>query len=154
MGGWLSVKHLRGLSSSDSIPSNVTLDSYTGSSDYKKASLFNNLFHPVFTQSTLQLPPIEDLHTPTSTLPDVYIGISELDVYEALSTLDTSKAMGIDGIGPKILKRCALALYKPPHHLFLLSLFQHSLPSDWRVHLIIPVFKSGGKSSVRSYRPI
>jgi hypothetical protein len=50
------------------------------------------------------------LHTPTSTLPDVYIGIAELDVYEALSTLDTSKTMGI---GPKILKRCALALYKP-----------------------------------------
>ena len=62
--------------------------------------------------------------------------------------------MGIDGIGPKILKRCALALYKPLHHLFLLSLSQHSLPSDWRVHLIIPVFKSGDKSSVRNYRPL
>ena len=62
--------------------------------------------------------------------------------------------MAIDGIGHKILKRCALALYKPLRHLFLLSLSQHSLPSDWRVHLIIPVFKSGDKSSVRNYRPI
>ena len=145
-------KHLRGLSSSRSIPSIVTLDSHTGSSDYEKASIFNKFFHSVFTKSAFQLPPIEDLHTPTPTLSD--IGISELDVFEALSTLDTSKAMGIDSIGPKILKRCALALYKPLHHLFLLSLSQHSLPSDWRVHLIIPVFKSGDKSSVRNYRPI
>ena len=82
------------------------------------------------------------------------IGISESDVFEALSSLDPNKAMGIDGIGPKILKHCALALFKPLHHLFLLSLSQHYLPEDWRCHLIVPVFKSGNKSSVRNYRPI
>ena len=81
-------------------------------------SLFNNIFRSVFTLCT----PLY-----TSTLSD--IGISELDVYEALSTLDTSKAMGIDGIGPKILEQCALALYNPLHHPFLLSLSQHSLNS-------------------------
>ena len=62
--------------------------------------------------------------------------------------------MGIDGISPKVLKHCALALFKPLHHLFLLSLSQHYLPKDWRSHLIIPVFKSGDKSSVRNYCPI
>ena len=54
----------------------------------------------------------------------------------------------------KSLEHCALALYKPLHHLFLLSLSQHYLPSDWRTHLIFPVFKSGDKSSVCNYRPI
>ena len=49
-----------------------------------------------------------------------------------LSILDTSKTMGYDGIGPKVLKNCALALYKPLHHLFLLNLSQHYLPTDWR----------------------
>jgi len=29
--------------------------------------------------------------------------------------------MGIDGISPKVLKSCALALYQPIHHLFVLS---------------------------------
>ena len=62
--------------------------------------------------------------------------------------------MGIDGIGPKVLKHCALALYKPLHHLFLLSLSQHFLPTEWQTHLIIPVFKSGDRSSVRNYQPI
>ena len=89
---------------------------------------------------------------PGNTLSD--IGISESDVFEALSSLDPNKAMEIDGIGPKILKHCALALFKPLHHLFLLRLSQHYLPEDWRCHLIVPVFKSGNKSSVRNYRPI
>ena len=48
--------------------------------------------------------------------------ISESDVYNALSSLSPTKAMGIDAIGPKLLKHCALALYKPIHHLFVLSI--------------------------------
>ena len=109
-------------------------------------------FHLVFTHSEFQIPPLEELPVPANSLSD--IGISELDVFEILSTLDASKAMGFDGIGPKVLKHCALALCKPLHHLFLLSLSQHYLPSDWRTHLIVPVFKSGDKSSVCNYRPI
>ena len=54
---------------------------------------------------------MEELPVPANSLSD--IGISELDVFEILSTLDASKAMGFDGIGPKVLKHCALALFKP-----------------------------------------
>ena len=64
------------------------------------------------------------------------------------------KTMGIDEVGPKILNHCTLALYKLINHLLLLSLSQDYLPNDWQTHLIIPVFKSGDKSSVRNYRPI
>ena len=77
-----------------------------------------------------------------------------MDVFEALSSLDTSKACGADGISPKILKHCAVALYQPIHHLFMLSLSQHYLPMEWRSHLIITVYKSGDKSSVQNYHPI
>ena len=76
--------------------------------------------------------------------------IAESDVYDALTSLNPTKAMGIDGIGPKILKSCALALYQPIHHLFVLSLTQHYLPKEWRLHLITPIFKSGNKSSVKN----
>ena len=106
----------------------------------------------MFTLGSFQIPPPQDLPTPKRTLST--IGISELDVYESLCSLDTSKAAGIDRIGPKILRHCALALYKPLHHLLLLS-FSHSyIPLEWRTHMIIPVFKSGDKSSVCIYRPI
>ncbi len=47
------------------------------------------------------------------------LDITDSDVFEVLSSLDTSKAMGVDGIAPSILKYC---LYQPLHHLFLASL--------------------------------
>ena len=116
------------------MPPIVTLDASTGSNDCDKVSLFNSFFHSVFTRSDFQISRSEELPVPERTLSD--ISISELDVFKALSSLETSKAMGIDGIGPKVLKQCVLALYKPLHHLFLLSLLQQYLPQDWRTHLI------------------
>ena len=44
--------------------------------------------------------------------------ISELDVYNALINLDLNKAVGIDGISPKVLKYCAESLVQPLCHLF------------------------------------
>ena len=66
----------------------------------------------------------------------------------ALAALDTTKAKGIDGIDPKVLKHCAVALYETIYHLFWQCLLQHSLPSEWGIHLITPLFKSGDRSSV------
>ena len=60
------------------------------------------------------------------------ITISKSDVYDVLTSLNPTKAMGIDGIGPKVLKSCVLALYQPIHHLIVLSLTQHYLPKEWR----------------------
>ena len=104
-------KHITHLTSTSTVPSTVFLDSIISSSNQEKVLLFNKFFHSVFTQSTYQIPPLQELPTPSSIMSD--IGISEPDVYEALRSLDISKATGIDGIGPKILFHCALALYKP-----------------------------------------
>ena len=114
--------------------------------------MFNTFFHSVFMHSLFSLPPLDELPIPDSTITD--ISISESDVHKALSSLNTTKAMGIDGIGPKLLKHCALALYKPIHHLFMLSISHFYVPKDWRLHLITPIHKSGDKSSVKNYRPI
>jgi len=66
--------------------------------------------------------------------------------------LNPTEAMGIDGIGPKVLKSCALALYQTIHHLFALRLTLFA--KEWRLHLITLIYKSGNKSSVKNYRPI
>ena len=90
--------------------------------------------------------------TPLSNISD--IDISELDVFNTLKLLDPSKASGCDGISAKLLKKCAIALYQPVHHLFSLSLCQHYIPLEWRIHLIRPIFKSGEREKVSNYRPI
>ena len=54
--------------------------------------------------------------------------ISELqfncDVCDVLTSLGVAKATGPDGVGPRILKTCALALYIAFHQLFSLRLTQ------------------------------
>ena len=62
--------------------------------------------------------------------------------------------MGIDAIGPKILKYRALTLHIPIHHLFSLYLSQACVPAEWKIHRIVPIFKSGDRSIISNYRPI
>ena len=44
--------------------------------------------------------------------------------------------MGLDGIPPIILLKCASVLYRRFHYLFSLILRHNYLPSDWKIHLI------------------
>ena len=139
----LSISH------ENDLPSTLYLDHTSAVCDADKATLFNQFFFSVFTRSLFQLPP---LTITSSSLCEICF--SELDVFRVLQSLDVSKAMGCDGISPRLLKHSALALYQPFYHLFQLSLSQSYLPFEWRTHLIKPIFKSGDRNSVRNYRPI
>ena len=144
--------YLHSLTTQNTLPATVCSGSLTASSDVDKANLFNQYFHSVFTRSNYSLPSLQD-----PSADDVFINeitISESDVYEALATLDPNKAMGIDGIGPNVLKFCATSLCGPIHHLFSLCVHFQSIPAEWHVHCITPIFKSGDKSKVQNYRPI
>ena len=45
-------------------------------------------------------------------------------------------------------------LYRPLHYLFCLTVKYGYLPSEWKIHKIIPIFKSGNRTQVKNYRPI
>ena len=57
-------------------------------------------------------------------------------------------------LGPSVLQACASPLTSILHHLFSLSLKNGVVPTEWKLHAITPVFKSGDKSNVKNYRPI
>jgi len=61
---------------------------------------------------------------------------------------------GIDLISPKILQTCTPILCQPLHHLFTKSLQYTHIPSSWKIHKIVPVFKAGDKTSIKNYWPI
>jgi len=82
------------------------------------------------------------------------IDISIEEVFNALINLEPNKASGLDNIGPSILKNSASVLSAPLHYLFSVSLSRGIILNEWKIHTIIPVFKSGDKSSVKNYRPI
>ena len=71
-----------------------------------------------------------------------------------MPSLDPTRAMGNEGIGPRILKFCACALYQPIHQLFQTSLSYSQLPFEWRLNCSTPIYKSGKRSLVSNYRLI
>ena len=142
-------RYVRSITGQNNIPNTVHHLGLSAETDVEKADLFNSYFHSIFTRSSFRCPNSHLLPNIHPKLSD--ISISEEEVYQALTSLDPSKAAGCDGIGPK---HCALALCQPLHHLFSLSLSQSYIPSEWRLHLIKPIFKSGEKCLVQNYRPI
>ena len=131
------------------IPPTLHHDCLVADSDTDKANMFNAYFYSVFTpaETNHSLPTDNSSHFSS-------INITEEDVYNALINLDTSKAMGPDGIPSIVLSKCASVLYRPFHHLFSLILRYSYLPRDWKIHKIIPVFKSGDPTQVKNYQPI
>ena len=83
-----------------------------------------------------------------------HISISPHDVWASLTSLDSSKASGIDNLNPKVLKFCAMSLSAPICHLFCKSISHGQLPMEWKIYHIIPILKSGDRSQVNNYRPI
>ena len=145
-------KYIRSITGSNNLPSTMCLGETATSCNKEIAQLFNEYFHSIFNTTVFELPSVSNLTRPNHFIGD--ITMSTTDVYDALVALNPTKSMGYDGIGPGLLKFCALPLHEPLHHLFLLSLSQHYLPQDWRVHLIKPIHKSGSRTSIDNYRPI
>ena len=75
--------------------------------DIDRADLFNDYFHSVFTKSNFTLP-VHDVSNDVVHPSISNLLITDSDVYEVLASLDISKAKGLDGIGPSVLKCSAL----------------------------------------------
>ncbi len=109
-------KYIRSTSGADGLPSAMHNESTSVTSDLDKATLFNNFFESVHSKALPNVTVQSRSLLPTPVLNDFQI--SETDVLAALSHLDPSKATGIDGMGPKILKACSAALSPVISHLF------------------------------------
>ncbi len=147
-------KYINSILKCNSLPVCMYLESQVASSDLEKASLFNQFFNSVYSKSDFRNSDSQSKATSSSSPSLNFIEITKQEVFSALSSLNPSKASGMDSIGPKILKTCSLGLHEVLHHLFSLSLITCSIPPEWKIHCIVPVFKSGDKCSVSNYRPI
>ena len=116
--------YIHSLSKKSTIPSMVSLNNCTATSDTGKASCICALT------------------------------FSDIEVFDALSSLDSTKSSGCDDIGPKLIKHCASALFVPLHRLFSISLSKQAIPNEWKCHSIVLIFESGDKNQVKNYRPL
>ena len=144
--------YLSSLSKLKSKPNFLIKDGQSIEDPFQRALCFNNFFHSTFTDSSLSLPPMSSLPAPPTCID--HIEFSEEDVYQGLIKLDPTKAKGCDQLHPMILRLCTDPLTHPLHKLFTASLNSGIIPSEWKIHKICPIPKSGNPLHVENYRPI
>ena len=141
--------HVKSKSKSTRIPDTVRYGDRFRNNPQDQTELFNEYFSHQFSgQSKYDL----DFDCSGNSFVDLYFEID--DIYQILRNLNPSKAAGPDGIHGKVLKYCARSLAYPLSILFNLSYVTGYIPPDWKLALVVPVFKKGDKKSVENYRPI
>ena len=93
--------------------------------------------------------------TPVRNVPSLdSISCSSEDVHHLLTSLPPKTASGPNGISSQMLKMSASSIAPHLSALFNLSLSTGSVPTDWKLSNIRPVYKAGDPSLVSNYRPI
>ena len=76
------------------------------------------------------------------------------DLISIIGSLDATKATGLDGITPKILKKSADIVNPSLLKIINISVSTGQFPDLLKVAKIIPIHKSGAQGDPASYRPI
>lgn len=113
------------------------------------AQHFNQYFQSVFSDSCACMLAHTAVYRPS----DVGF-ISYSGVLSMLLNLNTKKSCGPDSIPNIFLRRYAESLAKFLVVLFRTSLMYGELPEDWKIALVVPIFKKGDRLCFQNYRPI
>ena len=120
--------------------------------DDDRANLLNSYFESVFTH--------DDGSTPSfpSRLPDNThvsdINTSLQTIHRILKKLKTNSAAGPDGLPPIFYHHTAPSMSFPLSIFFRTLIETRSIPDEWRVAIITPIFKKGSPSDPTNYRPV
>eukprot|EP00795_Rhopilema_esculentum_P010406 gene10406-19107_t len=80
--------------------------------------------------------------------------LSKLEIEKYLKSIKRNKSTGIDNLPSCLLKDAARTISAPLTHLINLSLQTRIFRADRKRAKIVPVHKSGSRSSLDNYRPI
>ena len=94
-----------------------------------------------------------DSKVPNNTYFKIPVITSE-QVCRIISTLDSSKAIGLDGIGPRIIKLIDRLLSPSIAALINKSILTGRFPDQFKLAKVFPIHKTGSKSDPANYRPI
>ncbi len=116
-----------------------------------KAQILNTHIQSVYTQEDDQIPNMP--HSPFPNIPPP-LDITTNGIKKVLDGLDTSKSTGPDHIPAFILKSCSSILAPILQAIYAQSLSSASLPSDWLLANVNPLFKTGDRTDTSNYHPI
>ena len=128
----------------------ITYNNQIFTDDYGKATILNQYFESVFVNDNGLLPDF-----PMRTCESISdIEISYSIVLNTLKKLKRNAAAGPDGLPPILFKETALNIAHPLAIMFRSFIDLHTLPSEWKLSHITPVFKKGSPVDPSNYRPI
>ena len=131
--------------------STLIKDGVSGSEPAHKARMLNEQFSSVFTkEDTNSIPDLGP--SPYPEMAEIKIG--EAGVRKLLKDLNSNKACGSDKIPATLLKCCADEIAPMLTFIFQQSLDTSTVPEDWKIALITPVFKKGKRTNPENYRPV
>ncbi|CAJ0924850.1 unnamed protein product [Ranitomeya imitator] len=103
--------------------------------DEEKANILNTFFSTVFTVENEMLGEIpRNNENPILRVTN----LTQEEVRNRLNKIKIDKSPGPDGIHPRVLR----------------ELTTGSVPQDWRIANVVPIFKKGSKSEPGNYRPV
>jgi hypothetical protein len=77
---------------------------------------------------------------------------SQEEMEKAICNLKTNKAPGEDNITVELIKNASRELKERLHVLICKIRRDKKIPDDWKMGLIIPLFKKGDKMKCENYR--
>ena len=119
--------------------------------DTAKANILQTQFSSIFTnEPDGEIPEM----LPKSKASIHNLVVTEEMVLSKLKEINTNKSCGPDSMHPRILKELSNYIAKPIAAIFNASLQQGTLPHDWKLANISPIYKKGSRNIAENYRPI
>ena len=120
-------------------------------SDTEKAEVLQKQFCSVFIQEPEGgIPQLEKRTKASINSTKIIEGV----VMQKLQSLCISKSQGPDELHPRLLKELAQLIARPLTLLYQMSLDLGTVPDDWRIAYVSPIFKKGSRSKASNYRPV
>ena len=119
--------------------------------DQGKANRFNEFFASVFNIKTEEPSERLPLRTENKLL---NIVINNDKVLDILKKLKPGKSQGPDGLHPKVLREIGPSIAPALTTIFRASIEEGTLPEDWLLANVSPIFKKGNKHVAGNYRPV
>ena len=135
--------YVKSKTASQRIPEFVSYKGIVRSCPEDQANLFNDFFFEQFSAASSY-----DIDIDYSNDQRFDIEFDHERIRKILSNINSNKAYGPDGIHGKLLKNCAAGLAYPLSLLFHSCYNIGTLPREWKLGHVVPIFKKGDKHEV------
>lgn len=98
--------------------------------------------------------PLSYINVPNN-IPNLeFFPCSPAQIVTLVKNFENKSSPDLDGISINLLKKVIIEISVPLSHIFTLSLSQGVFPELFKTVRVVPIFKSGDRSSCDNYRPI